>query len=411
MGFIGKQPTPVPLTASDITDGIITSAKIADGTIATADIADSAVTSVKTSGVTSDMFRNFIINGDMKISQRGTSFAAIGNEFCIDRFKFNESTSGACTITQDSSTPDGQGFSKSLKIDITTADTSIASNQYSYLTYKLEGQQCQQWLYGTSSAKTLTLSFWCKSAKTGTYCIGLVKEAMSGTRYEYLVEYSISSANTWEKKTITITPTAGSTSFITASAAAIDSTNASGFRIHWTFVTGSDYQQATSDKWYQTSGTAIGTSNQVNLFDSTSNDFYLTGVQLEIGTTASDFEFLPHDVNLERCQRYYYLHSESVATNKPIGVGFYYSSSYLGIAVHYTTTMRGTPSVMSPNSTDYFKIDRNGGSDTFNSIALEIGSSNAMYCYNASQVSGTGGQGGYVRTNNSSSYLAFDAEL
>ena len=262
-------------------------------------------------------FRNFVMNGDMEISQRGTSFAAISNAFCIDRFKFNESTSGACTITQDSSTPDGQGFSKSLKIDITTADTSIANNEYSYLTYKFEGQQCQEWLYGTSSAKTLTLSFWCKSAKTGTYCIGLVKESMSGTRYEYLVEYSISSANTWEKKTITITPTAGSTSFITASAAAIDSTTASGFRIHWTFVTGSDYQQATSDKWYQTSGTAIGTSNQVNLFDSTSNDFYLTGVQLEIGTTASDFEHLPPEVNEQRCLRYYYVHDATTAIYAP----------------------------------------------------------------------------------------------
>ncbi|QGZ18298.1 hypothetical protein HTVC115P_gp63 [Pelagibacter phage HTVC115P] len=291
-------------------------------------------------------FRNFVMNGDMEISQRGTSFAAISNAFCIDRFKFNESTSGACTITQDSSTPDGQGFSKSLKIDITTADTSIANNEYSYLTYKFEGQQCQEWLYGTSSAKTLTLSFWCKSAKTGTYCIGLVKESMSGTRYEYLVEYSISSANTWEKKTITITPTAGSTSFITGSAAAIDSTTASGFRIHWTFVTGSDYQQATSDKWYQTSGTAIGTSNQVNLFDSTSNDFYLTGVQLEIGTTASDFEHLPPEVNEKRCFRYYWIHGNLSTFYAPYASNDAYNTYWNSFPV----PMRAAPTITETSS-------------------------------------------------------------
>ena len=355
--------------------------------ITTASITDSAVTNAKLS-FNANQFRNFIINGDMEISQRGTSFAAISNAFCIDRFKFNEATSGACTITQDSSTPDGQGFSKSLKIDITTADTSIGSTEYSLLTYKLEGQQCQQWLYGTSNAKTLTLSFWCKSAKTGTYCIVLVKESMSGTRYEYLVEYSISSANTWEKKTITITPTAGSTSFITASAGAIDSTNASGARIHWTFVTGSDYQQATSDKWYQTSGTTVGTSNQVNLFDSTSNDFYLTGVQLEIGTTASDFEFLPKDVNLTRCQRYFqksYDLGTTPGTATDTGVywtgGSSDSGSNVAFLPSYKTTMRSSPTV-----TGYARDGTSGQGSYFRSGASGNGTF-AAHMYGQNSVS------------------------
>ena len=175
---------------------------------------------------------------------------------------------------------------------------------------------------------------------------------------------------------------------------------------------GSNYTSGTLATTWQTSVTdANRYVGQVNNADSTSNNFIITGVQYEVATVASDFEFLPVDVNLTRCQRYYYLHSEEVANNKPIGIGFYYSSAYLGISVHYPITMRGTPSVISPNATDYFKIDRNGGSDTFNSIAAEIGSSNCMYCYNGNQASGTGGQSGYVRTNNASSYLAFEAEL
>jgi len=351
-------------------------------------------------------YRNIIINGDMQIAQRGTSFTS--NGYTLDRFTMDESTDGAVTVTQDTDVPAGYGFAKSLKVDVTTADASIGAAQYCAFTTSFEGQNLQYLKYGTSSAESLTLSFWVKSVKTGTYCISFVKDAGGETRYECPIEYTISSASTWEKKTITLTPTAGSTTLITNSAGAIVNSNAKGFRVIFTLAAGSNFH-ATNNTWVAGSD-KLGTSNQVNGLDSTSNNFWITGVQLEAGDTASEFEFLPYGVNLQRCQRYYYLHSGQIATNKPIGIGYYYNSSYIGVFLGFPTTMRNSPSTVAPNSSNYFKFDRDGGNDQFDTLATEIISVNWAQLYHGSG-SGTQGVSGSVRTNNASSYLAFESEL
>ena len=262
-------------------------------------IPDDSVANVKMANIVQS--KNAIINGDMQICQRGTSFTS--NGYTLDRYTMDESTDGAVTVTQDTDVPSGYGFAKSLKVDCTTADGTIGAAQYCGFTQLIEGQNLQYLKYGTSSAQTLTLSFWVKSVKTGTYCVRFVKEAGSGTRYECPIEYTISSASTWEKKTITLTPTAGSTSLITAANGAIVNSNASGFRVFFTLATGSDFH-ATNNTWVAGSD-KLGTSNQVNFLDSTSNDFWITGIQLEAGDTASEFEFLPFGVNLEKCLRYF----------------------------------------------------------------------------------------------------------
>ena len=246
-------------------------------------------------------FRNIVINGDMAVSQRGTSFAA--NGYTLDRFTMDESTDGAVTVTQDTDVPAGYGFAKSLKVDCTTADGTIAAAQYCAFTTSFEGQNLQYLKYGTSSAESLTLSFWVKSVKTGTYCISFVKDAGGETRYECPIEYTISSASTWEKKTITLTPTAGSTTLITNSAGAIVNSNAKGFRVIFTLAAGSNFH-ATNNTWVAGSD-KLGTSSQVNFLDSTSNNFWITGVQLEAGSVATDFEVETFGQNLQRCQRYY----------------------------------------------------------------------------------------------------------
>jgi len=404
LSYIGKTPTPSPLTSSDIADNIITSAKIVDGAIVTADIADANVTAAKLASGTvqnQSAFKNIIINGDMNIAQRATSASSLtGNGYhTVDRFQTVISSIGTWTQTQSTDVPTGQGFAKSLKMDCTTADASPASGDNMYIRQEIEGQNLQYLKKGTSSAESTTLSFWVKSNKTGTYIAELYD--FDNSR-QISQAYTISSANTWEKKTLTY---AGDTT------GAFGNDNNQSLSCTFWLGAGSNFTSGTLSTSWSSVTNANRAVGQVNLADSTSNEWYVTGVQLEAGTSASDFEFLPVDVNLQRCQRYYYLHSEEVANNKPIGVGFYYSSSYLGISVFFPVSMRGTPSVKSPNSADYFRIDRNGGNDVFNSIAMEIGSSNCMYCYNASQTSGTGGQSGYVRTNNASSYLAFEAEL
>jgi hypothetical protein len=280
------------------------SSQLANNAVTTAKIADSNITSAKiASGVIQNQsaFKNIIMNGDMNISQRGTSFADL-NGVGLDRFRFDKVNDGAVTVSQETDVPSGQGFSKSLKVDVTTADTSIGSSQYGQITQRIEAQNLQYLKYGTTNAETLTLTFWVKSNKTGTYCVSIVK--IDNTRYDYIAEYSISSANTWEKKTITIAPDSN----IKASGGAIDNNNDVGFYFSFILANGSG-RQGTNETW-NTSTPATSTSNQVNFLDSTSNEWYLTGVQLEAGTSASDFEFLPVDVNFYRCARYYLKESQ-----------------------------------------------------------------------------------------------------
>jgi hypothetical protein len=286
-----------------LTNKTIDASQLVDASVSNAKLTNSSITlngnSVSLGGsasIASGMFRNIIINGDMSIAQRGTSFASASG-YTLDRFSFDKSNDGAVTITQDTDVPSGQGFAKSLKVDVTTADTSIGASQFAILSQRIEAQNLQYLKYGTANAETLTLSFWVKSNKTGTYCISLIK--IDNTRYDYIAEYSISSADTWEKKTITIAPDSN----IQAAGGAIDNDNGIGFYCQFTLANGSG-RQGSNETW-NTSTPATSTSNQVNFLDSTANEFYITGVQLEAGTTASDFEFLPFDVNTDRCQRYY----------------------------------------------------------------------------------------------------------
>ena len=182
------------------------------------------------------------------------------------------------------------------------------------------------------------------------------------------------------------------------------------FTIYWLFSAASAFTSGgVSNTWIDYSASRFANSDLAGLGGSTSDEVYMTGAQLEVGTAASDFEFLPHDVNLKRCQRYYYLHT-GIASNIPIGIGYYYSGTYLCAFVYFPTTMRNSPSTVSPNSSNYFKIDRNGGSNQFDTFSAEITSPNAVQIYNGS-ASGSTGDVGSVRTNNSSSYLAFESEL
>ena len=245
--------------------------------------------------------RNLIINGDMQCWQRATAATAVTNAYAtVDRFRFVEGTAGAYTSERSTDSPIGTGYS--LKLQVTTADASMASGDYAYFQQVVEAQNLQPLQYGTSSAKTLTLSFWVKSSKTGTYTIALVKA--DSTQYNFVHEYTISSANTWEKKTITISPTAGSTSFITSAAGGINNDNGAGFYVVWMLCSGTDLNGATNNAWSSNS-LHYTTTNQVNWMDSTSNNFYLAQAQLEIGDVATDFEHEDIGTALRKCKRYY----------------------------------------------------------------------------------------------------------
>ena len=251
-------------------------------------------------------FKNLIINGDFRIFQRASSSTAVGNGTysTADRFKTNFSNDGAAT-TQQHTLSDADrattGHSFAWQLDVGTADTSLAAGQLAYFRQFIEAQNCSGLAYGSSAAKTLTLSFWVKSAKTGTYSCTVEKD--DSTKYLLPLEYAISSADTWEHKTLVISPTAGSTSLITGSAGDIAQDNGKGITLYWWLAAGSDITGGTNNTWGSNTDN-LTTTNQVNWLDSTSNNFYITGIQFEIGDQATDFEHLPIDVQLQRCQRY-----------------------------------------------------------------------------------------------------------
>ena len=241
-------------------------------------------------------FRNLLINGDHSIFQRGDTATGVTSTIysAPDRWKTAVFSTAVFTISKSTDVPSGQGFASSCKWDCTTANASPSATTYMTHEQRIEGQNVQFLEYGTSSAKSLTASFWVKSNKTGAYTVALYQA--DGSRH-INSSYTISTANTWEKKIITF---AGDT------AGTINNDNGEGLRLWFHLGAGSNWSSGThATTWSSYSQATVLVDNQVNLADSTDNEWYITGVQLEAGETASDFEFLPHDVNLARCQRYF----------------------------------------------------------------------------------------------------------
>jgi hypothetical protein len=267
-------------------------AAFATGSVGTSQLADGAVTTEKL--VADVNFRNIIINGDMSIAQRGTSSSGqTSGAYYNDRFKTGIIGLGTWTISQVTDAPTGQGLVKSQKFDCTTADASPSAGDFLLYLQPIEGQMLQQIKKGTSSAESLTLSFWVKSNKTGTYISRLYDV---DNQRVISKSYTISSASTWEKKTLTF---AGDTS------GTLDNDNGYSFAVEWCLGAGTNYTSGTLNTSWNSKTDADQFVGQVNLADNTANEWYITGVQLEVGTSASDFEFLPYDVNLDRCERYY----------------------------------------------------------------------------------------------------------
>ena len=293
MPFIGNKPSAVPLTSADIADGIITSAKIVDGTIVNSDISTtSAITLNKLSG--NPNFRNIVINGDMQVAQRNTSVASITTSAynTLDRWYLPISSLGTFTMSQATDVPSGYGFAKSLKLDNTTADASPSAGDYMMLSQYFEGQNLQYLKKGTANAVSLTATFWVKSTKIGTFICELndIDNSRSISK-----SYTVSVTNTWEFKTVTF---AGDTT------GAFDNDNAKSLELNFWLGAGTTYTSGTLNTSWGTRTNANIAVGQVNIADNTANDFLITGVQLEAGTSATDFEFLPIDVSLARCLRY-----------------------------------------------------------------------------------------------------------
>ena len=236
--------------------------------------------------------RNLIINGAMQVAQRGTSFSSItSNVYPVDRFfvKDTNAASGQATVSQSTTTPDD--FKYALKVDVTTADTSLADADQYKIEYRAEGQDVAHLNWGTSAAKTVTLSFWIRSNKTGNTQVAVVN---GDNNRSYVAAFTIDAANTWERKELTVEgDTAGT--WLTS--------NDVGLRLRWGSF-GSGYQTSSLDQWI--GGQRMSRDDSpINFFDSTDNELYLTGVQLEVGEQATPFEHRSFGDELQRCKRYF----------------------------------------------------------------------------------------------------------
>jgi hypothetical protein len=240
-----------------------------------------------------------IINGDMSVSQRGTSFTSqSGSAYQLDRFKLLASSLGTFTISQSTTVPTGQGFAKSFKMDCTTADASPSASDTLQFVQYIEGQNLQSLKKGTSSAEAVTVSFWVRSNKTGTYTLELFDNDNSR---QISKTYTISSADTWEKKIVNF---AGDTS------GALDNDNALSFAVQWWLGAGSNSTSGTlSQTWTSVTTANRVSSSQVNIADNTDNEWYITGIQMEVGefdsTSIPTFPFESFTSNLIKCSRYY----------------------------------------------------------------------------------------------------------
>ncbi|MDC2975906.1 hypothetical protein OA003_00140 [bacterium] len=348
-----------------------------------------------------------IINGDMQIAQRGTSFThanSNNNEFPVDRFQFVLGSIGEYTSTQESLSSGAAynaGFKKAARIDTTSAVSSPDAGDYFWFQYIMEAQDCLVFKKGTSSAEKMTVAFWVKSNKTGT---GQLTVKDSDNDRQVAGTYTISSADTWEHKVINLpADTSG----------AMNNDNGAGFRFEWWLGAGSSYSGgAVPTAWEARADGDRGVST-LAINDNTANDWAITGIQVEVGeftsATLPPFQFEDTGDNLARCQRYLQLVAEGNSIT--VGAAGMYTASNMNCIVDLKAVMRTTPSVDQVSGTDYFSFQRDGANDTFNTLTIADSSDRAVRLYNNGQISGTQGDFGVVITNNSSTKLRLDAEL
>jgi hypothetical protein len=405
---INGSGTVTGLSVGGLPDGTVDAGTLATNSVDSAELIDGAVDDSHMASISGR--KNLIINGAMRINQRGSvNTTDAGGEYALDRWETYLRGGAAATVSQATDVPTGQGFGNSLKIDVTTGDAFGTSNDLALLRTKWEGQDLQQLAYGTSSAKTLTLSFWIKSTITGNYMCSLNNNDDNDRMNNR--SYTISSANTWEKKTLTFN---GDTS-----AGTINNDNAGSIELRFWLASGSNYNTGTlsSDgNWeaYNVANQAVG---HVNSLNSASNNIYLTGVQLELGSTATDFEYRSYGEELALCQRYY--HRIGGGGDTTILMTTAPSTTECAMHVQLPTVMRAKPSISWTNTGASMAFRYAGNNSTaftpsaVNSLNLgEFTNTGGSIWFSGFNHGQTSNGAGHIRTGSGqTNYLQFDAEL
>ena len=353
-------------------------------------------------------------NGNMHVAQRGDKTGIDNGKsayYACDRYKFNEdgTMSAVLTATQETLTSGAafttDGHTRALKYDVTTADTSVGSDIYARITQRFEKQDLQLIKKGTANAQIVTLAFWVKATVTGTNVVEF--EDQTNTRH-CCATYTISSSNTWEHKVVTFAAdTSTGDPFGTGNGLAAD--------INFVPQAGSDYTSGTlATSWADITAANRAAGHNSNHFSSTSNNFHLTGVQMEIGsytsTTLPPFQHENYVDNLKRCQRYFFQYLSG--NSKTVGIGSWWNDSNIDTVIFFPVEMRTAPDLVATNGTNYYYICVAGNCRNI-SNAWTAGRTNpsSSQIYLAPDATDTGGRAGLVASTSASASIAWDAEL
>lgn len=335
--------------------------------------------------------KNRIINGDMVVSQRnGTSSVTPNNSYTLDRWATTNTQTSKFTIQQNAgSVTPPTGFTNYLGVTSSSA-YSVATGDTFAINQSIEGFNVADLSWGTANAQTVTLSFWVRSSLTGTFGGSITNGSLS-----YPFSYTISSANTWEKETITIVgPTTGTWA----------TNNTSGFTLYFGLGSGATFS-GTAGAWI--AGNFVQSTGSQSVVGTNGATFYITGVQLEVGSTATPFERRLYNQELANCQRYYAKMTASTGTYTAFGSGLFTTTTKANMYVKYPTSMRASPTI----SQSTLCAD-SGTSFAYSSQAgLHAGTDSALWEIN---ITGTATQFRpclLLALNSASAYIDFSAEL
>jgi len=332
--------------------------------------------------------RNVIQNGNFDVWQRGTSFAAAANAaHTADRWRYTfVSSTGVATVSQDTSPPNGSSL-YDIKVACTTADATVAAGEYVYLQQRIEGT-----IFQMVRSKPMVLSFWVKAYQTGTFCVGLLS---SGSNETFLAEYVINASATWEKKVIVIPPIPAGTWGTGTGVAAY---------LNFALQCGSSLGSGAVGWQPQFQ---VSTTNQTNLYSSTDNYFQLSQVQLEAGSSATEFEVLDPAQILATCQRYLI----RVACNGivlPVGN----SEANLYVNSVWQISMRAAPTILVSDVTHFTGNDSVTAPTTTNNAYIN-GSLPNLVRLTFTRASGawTNGNSTVVYGSNAAAVIGFTSEI
>ena len=347
--------------------------------------------------------RNMVINGAMNVAQRATSVTGLGaadGYFTCDRWHINQgaTSAGRFTMSQTADGPDGIS-ANCIKIDCTTADTSIAAGEHLILEQRFEGQNLQRMGKGLAGAKQVTVSFYVKASAAFDFVVELYD-----ADHDRQISKLYSTTTDWVRHEFTIPAD------VDGGDQPLDDDNASSFLIDFWLHGGSTYTSGTLNTASWANATAANLAAGIDsIFSSTDNNFFITGVQMEVGPVATEFEQEDVGVTLAKCQRYYYEHA--AGANKIISNAAAYTSSSAYGEVNFPTAMRAAPALVVNDIGNGYTFYKNGASDPINDFTLQGATTTAGQLFNDSDVSATVGHAGFFWTVNANCLVAFQAEL